>query len=73
MSREDYSIGRENIAYIRWIGICFCVLVLTLGSCSINKHITAKAMVLSGADPLKVNCLMYSDSRDGVCTILATK
>jgi len=60
------------IAIWRLVGACFCVIVVSLSSCSMFKTHTKGELVKAGKDPLEVRCLWESDQSDPICTLIAS-
>lgn len=40
------------------VALVICVIVLTISGCSINSGLVAERLVKSGADPIKVRCML---------------
>lgn len=56
------------------IAVCFCMFVLTLGSCSTYQTHAKTELIKSGADPMEILCAMGgTDGRQAICTAIAMR
>ena len=56
------------------IAIAVCTTVVTLGSCSINKHNSVVKLVEHGVDPIAAHCAIYFgdySAHSSLCTIVS--
>lgn len=47
---------------IRSIAAAFCVLVLTIGGCSMQQNYVVQEAVSHGVDPVRVSCAFATDA-----------
>lgn len=59
----------------RLVFLSFCVLVVTIGGCAVNKQRVLAEMVEKGVDPLRAHCAVYLGDADNnaLCTLLAAQ
>lgn len=60
----------DNEFYVKiWkvVAVCFCVLVLTVGSCNTLKNNNIKEAVANGESPIAARCMYPSQETDAVC------
>lgn len=48
-------------------------LILATSGCSVIKANIAKDLIKGGTDPIAVQCLLFAESSNATCVILASK
>lgn len=62
------------LAIWRTVAAAFCVLIVSIGSCTSYQTHKVGEVIKGGADPLRARCgLLGSDERSGVCSMLAAQ
>lgn len=55
----------------RLIALVIIILILSVTSCTITKGNIAANLVEKGADPIAVQCMLYSDPSSPICVVYA--
>jgi hypothetical protein len=55
------------------IGVCFCVMILTMGSCTAHQNSRLERMVRNGADPISSGCALGIRTNEALCALAVSK